>query len=222
MWFIYAGSASEDEWREVTYTRFDANEKDAEESAYLTKDGPRNITVALRSVQWLTAMQKEIDQMYEKQVFELVQQSPGVKLIPTIWVLKEKVNDITGESQFKARLVLDGRYQTKGEDYDKTFAPSPSMDSTRIIAAIRADRGMIVTQSDFKGAYLNSLSSHEIYIRQPKGGEVKGEEGKVILLNRALYGMCQAGMLWNEYVHRLLTTDCGSSSAPLTHVCKNE
>jgi RNA recognition motif-containing protein len=209
----YAGEASEIGWRQTGM--MNANDDDTETgSAYLTKDGPKNLNEALGSARWKSAMDKEIAQMYEKGVFELVDRPDNVKLIPTIWVLKEKVDDITGESKCKARLVLDGRHQVKGEDYDKTFAPSPSMDSTRMMAAIRAERDMLVTQSDFRGAYLNSSASHKIYILQPKGAEIKGAEHKVILLNKALYGMCQAGMLWNKDVDRLLTEDCGMERCP--------
>jgi hypothetical protein len=206
----YAGVAAEDGWHEVA--RFNAN--DADGSAYMTKDGPKNINEALKSASWKTAIDKEVAQMYEKGVFELVEPPKGVKLIPTIWVLKEKVDDITGESKCKARLVLDGRYQVKGEDYDRTFAPSPSMDSTRLMAAVRAERDMSLTQSDFSGAYLNSDASHEIYISQPKGAEIKGEEHKVVRLNKASYGMCQAGMLWHNDVNKLLTVDCEMEQCP--------
>jgi hypothetical protein len=180
----------------------------------LTKVGPKNPNEALRSARWKSAIHKEIAQMYEKGVFELVERPENVKLIPTIWVLKEKIDDITGEFKCKAPLVRYGRHPIKGEVYDKTFAPSPRMDSTRMKAALRTERDMFVMQGDFHGAYLNSAASHKIYISKPRGGEVKVEEHKVFLLNKALYRMCQAGMLWHEDVDRLLIEDCGMEQCP--------
>jgi hypothetical protein len=168
----------------------------------------------MKDLRWKAAMDKEISQMYEKCVFELTDLPPGKQPIHSIWVLKEKEHDITKATELKARLVLDGRQQQFGRDYDRTYAPTPSMESTKMLAAIRTERNMLISQIDFKGAFLNSLMDKEIYIYQPRGFEVKGLEGKVIKLNRALYGSCQASYLYNADLHKLLVGKCQMIQCP--------
>jgi hypothetical protein len=169
---------------------------------------------AVQDARWKAAMDKEIAQMCEKCVFELKDCPPDVKPIQSIWVFKEKEHDITKAVEFKARLVLDGRQQQFGRDYDKTYAPTPSMESTKILAAIRTERNMKSYQIDFKGAFLNSDMDKDVYMYQPRGFEVKGSESKVIKINKALYGSCPASYLWNSDLHKLLIGDCGMTQCP--------
>jgi hypothetical protein len=185
-----------------------------EGSALLTRDGPKRVSDAMKDVRWKAAMNKEISQMYEKCVFELTDLPSGKQPIHSIWVLKEKEHDITKATEFKARLVLDGRQQQFGRDYDRTYAPTPSMESTKMLAAIRTERNMLIYQIDFKGAFLNSKMDKEIYIYQPRGFEVRGMERKVIKVNRALYGSCQASFLWNSDLHQLLVGKCKMMQCP--------
>ena len=45
---------------------------------------------------------------------------------------------------------------------------------------------------DMKSAFLNDDLKEKVYVRQPPGYAVAGEEGKVYRLRKALYGLCQA------------------------------
>ena len=47
-------------------------------------------------------------------------------------------------------------------------------------------------------AYLNASLKENIYMHQPRGFEVPGEEDKVIHLKRAFYGLRQSGREWYE------------------------
>jgi hypothetical protein len=44
---------------------------------------------------------------------------------------------------------------------------------------------------DVKSAFLNGDLKEEVYVRQPPGFVVAGEEGKVCHLRKALYGLRQ-------------------------------
>jgi hypothetical protein len=50
---------------------------------------------------------------------------------------------------------------------------------------------------DVKSAFLNGELKEEVYVKQPPGFVVKGEEGKVLRLRKALYGLRQAPRAWN-------------------------
>ena len=45
---------------------------------------------------------------------------------------------------------------------------------------------------DVKSTFLNGVLKEEVYVEQPSGYEVVGEENKVYRLKRALYGLKQA------------------------------
>ena len=50
---------------------------------------------------------------------------------------------------------------------------------------------------DVKLAYLHRVLKEEIYMEQPEGFVAKGEENKVCKLVQSLYGLKQAGRVWN-------------------------
>ena len=59
-------------------------------------------------------------------------------------------------------------------------------------------------QFNIKGAYLNGYLSEMIYMNQPLGFE--DGSGKVCLLEQSLYGLKQAGNIWNQELNRVLHT----------------
>jgi hypothetical protein len=77
-------------------------------------------------------------------------------------------------------------------DFSETYAPVARLDTIRMLLAIAAHKGWKIFQLDVKSAFLNGYLQEEIYVEQPKGFMVEGEEDKVYLLKKALYGLKQA------------------------------
>jgi hypothetical protein len=61
-----------------------------------------------------------------------------------------------------------------------------------------------VHHMDVKSAFLNADLGEEVYVSQPPGFIVKGQEQKVYKLHKALYGLRQAPRAWNSKLDTVL------------------
>lgn len=76
-----------------------------------------------QSNEWKLAMRTEFEALQTSKTWKLTDLPKGRKAIPCKWIFKTK-KDVTGNvSKFKARLVIKGYSQRKGEDYSETFSP---------------------------------------------------------------------------------------------------
>ena len=72
----------------------------------------------------------------------------------------------------------------------------PRLDTIRMLLAVATQKGWKIFQLDVKSAFLNGYMHEEIFVEQPKGFVMGGEEEKVYLLKKALYGLKQAPRAW--------------------------
>ena len=108
------------------------------------------------------------------------------------WVFKLKKDEQGAMIKHKARLVVRGFVQQEGIEYDDAFAPVMRMELVRVLLMLAAQEGWQVHHMDVKSAFLNGDLKEEVYVRQPPGYAIAGEEGKVYRLRKALDGLCQA------------------------------
>ena len=94
--------------------------------------------------------------------------------------------------KYKARLVIKGYRQREGLDYFDTYSPVSRITSIRVLLAIAALWNLEVHQMDVKTAFLNGDLEEEIYINQPEGFSVSGQQNNVCRLVKALYDLKQA------------------------------
>ncbi|WVZ71928.1 hypothetical protein U9M48_020456 [Paspalum notatum var. saurae] len=98
------------------------------------------------------------------------------------------------------------------------------MDSVRLLLALAATRDWSVHHLDVKSAFLNGELTEVVHVRQPPGFIVAGEEGKVLRLRKALYGLRQAPQAWNIKLDTTLATlgfkKCSSEHAMYTRRSK--
>ena len=160
----------------------------------------------------MAACREELEALRKRNVYELVDRPKGRKVTKNRWVF-----DVKTDGRKKARLVAKGYSQIEGLDYDQVFSPVVRFETVRLILALAALEDMHVSGLDVRNAYLYGKLDEEIYMEQPEGFAVPGQEHKVLRLLRALYGLKQAGLAWwrtlNESLKELgckrLVSDAG-------------
>jgi len=66
----------------------------------------------------------------------------------------------------------------------------------RVLLVMVAHFDMELEQMDVKTTFLHGKQDETIYMKQPIGFVKKGDEQKVCLLNRSLYGLKQSPKMW--------------------------
>ena len=104
------------------------------------------------------------------------------------------VFDVKTDGRYKARLVAQGFSQVEGVNFNELFSPVVGFESVRLVFALAALKGWYMMGVDVRTAYLYGKPDEEIYMCQPEGFIARGQESKVIKLQRALYSLKQAGL----------------------------
>eukprot|EP00253_Pinus_taeda_P008997 PITA_08997 len=78
------------------------------------------------------------------------------------------------------------------------------METVRTMLSIAAQHKWKIYQIDVKSAFLNGVLKEEVYVEQPPGYEVEGQEHKVCKLKKALYGLNQAPRAWYNRIDAYL------------------
>ena len=170
---------------------------------------PKSVHEALscpNSEKWNSAIGEELDSMKVNHVWDLVDLPPDRRAIGNKWVFKIKYKADGSIDRYKARLVAKGYTQQEGIDYEETFSPVVRFASIRLILSIVAGLDLELHQMDVKTAFLNGELEEEIYMEQPNGFIVKGQENKVCKLKRSIYGLKQSSRQWYFRFHRAITS----------------
>jgi hypothetical protein len=139
-----------------------------------------------------------MDSILSNNTWVLVDLPPGSNTIGCKWVFRRKYRTDGTIQTFKARLVAKGFRQREGIDYFDTYAPVARITSIRVLIALASIYKLVVHQMDVKTAFLNGDLDEEVYMDQPEGFVLPGNEKKVCKLVKSLYGLKQAPKQWHE------------------------
>jgi hypothetical protein len=169
---------------------------------------------------WIAAVEAELKSLQDHGTWKVVPRPEGKRIVSCKWVWRIKTKPDGSVERYKARLVARGFTQTRGVDYNETFAPVTRLDTLRLLAATAAQREWEFRQIDIKTAYLYGELEEEVYMAVPEGLQ-DVPEGHVLQLIKALYGLKQAGRQWYFRLFEVMT-EFGMKrieSDPHTFIC---
>ncbi|KAL0325206.1 UNVERIFIED_CONTAM: Retrovirus-related Pol polyprotein from transposon TNT 1-94 [Sesamum radiatum] len=114
----------------------------------------------------------------QNHTWELVDLPSGSKPLGCKWILKRKYKADGYIDKYKERLVAKGFKQKEGLDFFDTYSPVTRITSIRVLIAVAALYDLEIHQMDVKTAFLNGELDEEIYMEQPEGFVVLGQEKK--------------------------------------------
>jgi hypothetical protein len=168
---------------------------------------------------WRQALLEEFESIPKMGTFQLVPRSSvptARRILKGKAVFKRKRNEVGDIVRYKARWVVQGFLQVYGQDYNKTTSPTARLESIRILCHIAAAEDLEIRQFNVKSAFLHGTlpEDERVYMEQPPGFEDPHQPDHIWQLLKGLYGMKQAGRLWNEELNgaklRCVALYCGS------------
>jgi histone deacetylase 1/2 len=159
---------------------------------------------------FIEAMKKEIQDHTDNKHWKIVRRSlipKGTQILPAVWSMKRKRRIATREIyKWKARLTVHGGRQKKGVNYWETYAPLVQWSTTRLFLTLSVLLGWHCRQLDFVLAYTQADPECDIYMAIPQGFTVEGGNAKdyALKLEKNLYGLKQAGRVWNQHLTKKL------------------
>ncbi|RVW71230.1 Retrovirus-related Pol polyprotein from transposon TNT 1-94 [Vitis vinifera] len=98
------------------------------------------------------------------------------KALKNKWVLKTKPEPNRSQPRYKTRLVVKGFSQKKGIDFEEIFSPVVKMSSIQVVLGLASSMNLEIEQLDVKIVFLHGDLEEEIYMEQPEGFTIKGNE----------------------------------------------
>jgi hypothetical protein len=111
-----------------------------EHYSFVSSIEPFWVEEALQDLNWVLAMQEELNNFKRNEVWSLVPR-PKQNVVGTKWVFHKKQDEHGVVTRNKARLVAKGYAQVAGLDFEETFALVARLESIRILLLVKGLRG---------------------------------------------------------------------------------
>ncbi|GJT25196.1 zinc finger, CCHC-type containing protein [Tanacetum coccineum] len=192
------------------------------------KDDPMTFDKAMKSQDvafWKEAINDEMDSIMGNNTWVLADLPPGCKPLGCKWIFKRKLKVDGTVKKFKARLVIQGFRQKSGINYFDTYALLARTSTIRLLIAMASIHNLIIHQMDVKTAFLNGELDEEVYMNQPQGFIMLGNENKDMGEDNVILGIrikheskgieiCQSNYI-EKVIKKFNYFDCTPVSTPM-------
>ncbi|MBW0506250.1 hypothetical protein O181_045965 [Austropuccinia psidii MF-1] len=139
---------------------------------------------------WRNAAMVELNNFKKRDVWEPTSPSKEMKVLGGKWVFDIKQKADGTVERLKARYVGRGFSQRPGVDCFDIYAPAASLNSLRLLLALKVKHNFVMAGFDVSAAYLYSPIQEDVYVQAPV--ELLPElNSKVMRIKKALYGTKQ-------------------------------
>ena len=154
----------------------------------------------------------EIDTLVRMGVWDVVDREYWMNVLPSTWTFRVKRFTDGTIRKLKGRFCARGDRQIENVDFFDTWAPVVSWNTVRLMLVLTAIMGLHSRQVDYTAAFVhadidkppnwNQMTEDErqkwgVYVEMPQGFQ---QEGKVLKLNKSLYGLRQSPRLWVNFL----------------------
>jgi hypothetical protein len=169
---------------------------------------PKNCVEALQgeyAEHWYHAIKDELDNLSIRKTWKLINtiknKAVDLHAIKSKYAFRVTVKP-DGTLKLRARLVACGYSQVPGLDFDETYAPTAKYKSLCIILCLCAILGWFMSGGDVTNAYVEASIDKLIFMMLPKE-LFRDSNGQPIIVEllKSLYGLKQAGELWNRLLN---------------------
>jgi hypothetical protein len=147
---------------------------------------PRGFEEVVKDEKWRNAIDEEIKAIEKNNTWELTTIPKEQKPIGVKWEFKAKRNAKGEIERYKVKLVVKGYNQRPGIDYGEVFAPVAWLETIRMVISLVAQNKWKIYKMDVKSTFLNGILEKEIYVEQPMGYVIKGDEERVLKLKKGV------------------------------------
>ena len=188
--------------------KIDTYQNDFEFYALLAKlqGDPHSYREAMNSPekeQWAEAIQNELNALKIKQVYVTIERNKitenSKNILDSRWMLKRKIDE-SGDTKYKARLVIRGFKDKNNYDFRETYSPVSKISLVRSFLSVANKYKFKIKQLDVETAFLYRNLTENIYMELPKGLTKDKELSSNFIwkLKRSLYGLKISPKKWND------------------------
>nr|GEV47411.1 retrovirus-related Pol polyprotein from transposon TNT 1-94 [Tanacetum cinerariifolium] len=167
-------------------------------NSVLSKVKSKNFKSVVTEDCWFQALQDEIHEFNQLQVWELVPRLDYIMIKALKWIYKVKLDEYGDVLKNKARLVAKGYRQEEGIHFEELFASVARIEAIGIFTTNAANKNMTIYQMDVKTTFLNGELKEEVFVSKPEGFVDPDHPTHVYRLKKALYGLNPGGIFINQ------------------------
>ncbi|OAE25191.1 hypothetical protein AXG93_925s1020 [Marchantia polymorpha subsp. ruderalis] len=146
---------------------------------------------------WKCAMEEEITTLDKNETWVLVDKPKDQRVVGCKLVFKQKEGIVEFEKpRCKARLMAKGFTQRERVKFNEIYSPVVKHTSIRVLLALVNQHDLKLEQMDVTTAFFHGNLEERILMAQPEGFVKVGDEDKVCLLKKSLYGLKQSPRQW--------------------------
>ena len=156
---------------------------------------------------WQEAMNSEIETLESMKTWTVVPRSDaiaaGKKVIKSTWAFRQKRDPAGNPTKRKARFCVRGDLQSKYEEFE-SYSPVVQWSTVRLMLILSIVHGLETRQVDYVNAFAQADLDKDVFIEVPQGYKHDNAIDCVLKLNKSLYGMSDAPLMFFELLKKNL------------------